>query len=127
MLDVQGQKLKVQGEGQSHLAHELPKGGFERLLKSRRGGRSQRGFNGFFSQRPMIAQILKRGEQIVSKSVARRDGRDAIDVRNRQMRQPIFQLENDSLRCLAADTGNARQARDICALYGSDQLARLDA
>src|SRR5688572_25132072 len=108
------------------LSHQLAKCSLERLFKRGRAGRGECGINGSFRQRAMIAQILKRGEQVVAKSVIRRNGGRAIDVWNRQLRQPILQLEDDSLRSLAADTRNARQTCDVRPLHGCDQLPRFD-
>ena len=69
--------------------------------------RAQRRISRFLGQRPMIAQVLQRRDQVVAQTiraaaaVPRRPRRPA-----RASREAILQLEHDALRGLLADPGN---------------------
>ena len=75
----------------------------------------------------MIAQILERGEHIISDSIAGRNRSHVIDVGHRKSHESILELEHDSFGGLATDAGYARQACNVTPLNGHDKLARLDA
>ena len=75
----------------------------------------------------MIAQILERGEHIVSDSVAGRNRSHVVDVGQRESREPILELEHDPFSGLATDARYARQPCDVASLNGPHKLARLDA
>ncbi len=88
----------------------------------------QRRVDGLLGQRPMIAQVLKRGEQIGTEALARRvRHRHRRTGRNRELGEPILELEHHALGGFAPDARNGRQPREIAAMNGGDQLARLDA